>query len=70
MRRLSATTDGSCHVMMLVEGEAILLETADGTKHKFAYAETFVIPAAAKSYTLTNLGASKARVVKAFLKDQ
>jgi len=69
-QKVSATTDGSCHVMMLVEGEAILLETADGTKHKFAYAETFVIPAAAKSYTLTNLGASKARVVKAFLKDQ
>jgi hypothetical protein len=29
-----------------------------------------VIPAAAKSYTLTNLGAGKARVVKAFLKDK
>lgn len=69
-QKVRATTDGSCHVMMLVEGEAVLLETADGTKHKFAYAETFVIPAAAKSYTLTNLGASKARVVKAFLKDQ
>ncbi|HWZ36491.1 MAG TPA: class I mannose-6-phosphate isomerase [Mucilaginibacter sp.] len=68
-RQVSAATNGSCHVMMLVEGEAVLLETADGTKHKFAYAETFVIPAAAKSYTLTNLGTSKARVIKAFLKD-
>jgi len=69
-KQVSAITDGSCHVMMLVEGDSILLETANGTKHKFAYAETFVIPAAAKSYTLTNLGANKARVVKAFLKDQ
>ncbi|MFD2872607.1 class I mannose-6-phosphate isomerase [Mucilaginibacter ximonensis] len=68
-KQVSATTDGTCHVMMLVEGDAVLLETADGTKHKFAYAETFVIPAAAQSYTLTNLGANKARVVKAFLKD-
>jgi hypothetical protein len=56
-------------VMMLVEGESVLLETDNGTKHKFAYAETFVIPAAAKSYTLTNLGKTKACVIKAFLKD-
>jgi mannose-6-phosphate isomerase class I len=57
-----------CHVMMLVEGAAVLLETADGTKKEFAFAETFVIPAAAGSYTLTNLGTDRAKVVKAFLK--
>ena len=62
-------TNGVCHVMMLVEGESVLLETADGTKHIFAYAETFVVPAAAKSYTLTNPGKSTARVIKAFLKE-
>ncbi|GAA4100860.1 class I mannose-6-phosphate isomerase [Mucilaginibacter panaciglaebae] len=67
--KVNVTTGSSCHVMMLVEGESVLLETADGTKHAFAYAETFVIPEAAKSYTLTNLGKSKARVIKAFLKD-
>ena len=55
--------------MMLVEGDKVLLETADGTKHVFAYAETFVVPAAAQNYTLTNLGNSKAKVIKAFLKD-
>lgn len=68
--KVNVATADNCHVMMLVEGEAVLLETANGTKHKFAYAETFVVPAAAKSYTLTNLGKSKARVIKAFLKDQ
>ncbi|AMR34545.1 hypothetical protein A0256_13100 [Mucilaginibacter sp. PAMC 26640] len=61
-------TNDVCHVMMLVEGEAIAVETADGTKHDFAYAETFVIPAAAGSYTLTNLGKGRAKVIKAFLK--
>jgi len=61
-------TANCCHVMMLVEGESILLETADGTKQVFAYAETFVIPAAAKNYTLTNLGKTNAKVIKAFLK--
>ncbi|WCT10491.1 class I mannose-6-phosphate isomerase [Mucilaginibacter jinjuensis] len=66
--QVQVITDNCCHVMMLVEGESVLLETADGTKHVFAYAETFVIPAAAKHYTLTNLGKSNAKVIKAFLK--
>lgn len=57
-----------CHVMMLVEGEKIRIETADGTKQTFAYAETFVIPAAAESYRITNLGTNPAKVIKAFLK--
>ncbi len=61
-------TDNCCHVMMLVEGESILIETADGSNQIFAYAETFVVPAAANSYKITNLGKSKAKVIKAFLK--
>ena len=61
-------TDNCCHVMMLVEGESILIETADGSNQIFAYAETFVVPAAANSYKITNLGESKAKVIKAFLK--
>ncbi|MCO5946527.1 class I mannose-6-phosphate isomerase [Mucilaginibacter flavidus] len=61
-------TDSCCHVMMLVEGESIRIETADGSNQIFAYAETFVVPAAANSYKITNLGKSKAKVVKAFLK--
>jgi mannose-6-phosphate isomerase class I len=61
-------TENCCHVMMLVEGESILIETADGLSQVFAYAETFVIPAAVSSYKVTNLGKSKAKVIKAFLK--
>jgi len=67
-KEVTVDTGNVCHVLMLVEGTAISLQTADGTKQKFAYAETFVIPAAAGSYTLTNLGGDTAKVIKAFLK--
>ncbi|MEZ2336349.1 class I mannose-6-phosphate isomerase [Mucilaginibacter sp. RCC_168] len=65
---ISIDTNNGCHVMMLVEGDAVLVETANGTKQTLAYAETFVIPAAAKNYKLTNQGKGRAKVIKAFLK--
>ena len=68
--KVTISTENNCHVMMLVEGDKVLLETDNGTSHVFAYAETFVVPAAAKSYTLTNLGKGTARVIKAFLKEK
>ncbi|EDM33999.1 ROK family member transcriptional repressor [Pedobacter sp. BAL39] len=61
-------TDQVCHVLMVVEGDGVLLETADGTTRTFAFAETFIVPAAAESYTLTNLGKAGVKVIKAFLK--
>ena len=67
-KEISVETNNQCHVMMLVEGSAITIKTANGTEQTFAYAETFVIPAAAQSYTLTNLGKNRAKVIKAFLK--
>jgi mannose-6-phosphate isomerase class I len=65
---VEAETGNSCHVMSLVEGTAILLETADGLRRRFSYAETFVVPAAAGRYRLVNEGAGRAMVVKAFVK--
>lgn len=65
---ISIDTENSCHVLMLVEGDAILVQTEDGTQKIFAYAETFVIPAAAKKYLITCLGNKRAKVIKAFLK--
>jgi len=66
--KIGVNTTDSCEVLMLVEGESILVETADGTKREFSYAETFVIPQAAGWYVLANLGKGRARVIKAFLK--
>jgi mannose-6-phosphate isomerase class I len=65
---ITIDTEDSCHVLMLVEGESISVRTADGTEKIFAYAETFVIPAAAKNYQMTCLGNKRAKVIKAFLK--
>jgi len=66
---IKINTDGSCHVLMLVEGTSVSVRTADGTTTIFHFAETFVIPAATEEYTITNLGKDKAKLVKAFLKE-
>lgn len=65
---VSVETGDSCQVLMLVEGTSVELEVG-GEKHRFQFAETFVVPAAAQQFTLTNQGSGRARVVKAFLKD-
>ncbi len=67
-QEISIQTNDSCHVLMLVEGAALSLETADSSTHRFAYAETFIVPAAANQYKLRNLGQGPVKVVKAFLK--
>jgi mannose-6-phosphate isomerase class I len=61
-------TNGSPHLLMLVEGTAIRLETRGGRSQRFNYAETFLVPAAADPYQLVNEGTAPAKVVKAFLK--
>jgi mannose-6-phosphate isomerase class I len=66
--QVALETGDSCQVMSLVEGSAVLLETANGLRQHFNYAETFVVPAAAGSYTLKNLGEHRAKVVKCFIK--
>ena len=62
-------TNESCQVLMLVEGDYVSLEIEGKPAGTFAYAETFVIPAATKTYTLINNGTKIAKVVKAFIKD-
>lgn len=65
---VTACTGGTPHVMMLVEGTSLIVETAQGMRQRFHYAETFVIPSAAESYRLINEGPNRAFVINAFVK--
>jgi mannose-6-phosphate isomerase class I len=67
-KEISVNSGDSCNVLMLVEGSAVLVKIND-TIHQFHYAETFVVPASVKNYTIINQGTERARVVKAFIKD-
>lgn len=62
-------TNNQCHLCMLVEGEKISV-VSNGNTSGFHYAETFVVPAAAGSYHITNSGNGKAFVVVAHVKDE
>ena len=61
-------TDGKFHVLSLVEGSSIGIESENGKKDTFQYAETFVVPASAKKYTIRNHSDKEAMLVVAFMK--
>ena len=61
-------TEGSPHVLNVVEGPSVILETPGMPPQRFSYAETFVIPAATESYRLVSDTGAPVKVIKAFLK--
>lgn len=65
---IDVDTFGSCHVLSLVEGQTVRIETANGSLNDFHYAETFVVPAAAQHYRLTSPDGKAISVVKTFVK--
>ncbi len=65
---VKATTNNSCQVMSLVEGNSVLLETANGQRQRFRYAETFVVPAAAGSFRLISENGAALKVVRSYVK--
>ena len=67
---VQAHTRGSPHVLNVVAGPSVLLETAGAAPQRFAYAETFIVPAAAGAYRLRADHGQPVKVVKAFLKPE
>ncbi len=65
---VEAQTEGSFHIMNLVEGRSVLVETENGHQQYISYAETFIVPAGAKSYRITNTSDGEAKVIRAIMK--
>ncbi|MFI6468295.1 class I mannose-6-phosphate isomerase [Streptomyces sp. NPDC050528] len=61
-------TDHRFHVVNVVEGDGILLETSAGHRFRLAYAETLTVPASVGAYRVRALGAGPVRYVKALVR--
>jgi mannose-6-phosphate isomerase class I len=66
---IDINTNGSFHVLMVVEGGSVAVQTSVGKQSVYHYAETFVVPAATGTYKVINRGNEKIKLIKAFLKD-
>ncbi|MFD3583195.1 class I mannose-6-phosphate isomerase [Streptomyces sp. NPDC058683] len=61
-------TDHRFHVINVVAGDGILLETNSGHGFELAYAETLTVPASVGAYRVRALGAAPVRYVKALVR--
>jgi mannose-6-phosphate isomerase class I len=67
---VALATAGSPHVLSLVAGAEVWVETPDGRRHTFSYAETFVASAAVGHYRLISPNGEPIKVVVTHIKPQ
>ena len=69
INEIKLETNDQFHILMVVEGDYVQV-LIDNNKYtqKFHFAETFIIPAASKSYRIKNETNKICKIVKAFLK--
>ena len=72
IKAVTHNTDGNLHVLNLVEGEAVSVEspTGDFAPVEIHYAETFIVPASVGAYTIRPLGKSSrpSATIRAYLR--
>ena len=61
-------TSGRFHVLNVVDGTGVVLETEAGDRHDLAYAETLVIPAVVGGYEIRTMDGEPVKVVKALVR--
>lgn len=63
-------TENNVNMLNLVEGEAAVIESPTGAFEPFTvhYAETFILPAAAGSYTIRPIGDAPIKVIRAYVR--
>jgi mannose-6-phosphate isomerase class I len=65
---LADDTNGRFHVLNVVAGSGVVLETDAGARHDLAYAETIIVPAVVGGYAIRPLGGEPTMVVKALVR--
>jgi hypothetical protein len=65
---VAVETQGRFHVLNLVAGSEVAVETDRGDSHPLAYAETLVIPASVGSYRLQRRHGPACKVIKAWVR--
>jgi hypothetical protein len=61
-------TNGRFHVLNVVDGTGVVVETEVGDRHDLAYAETLVIPAVVGGYEIRTMDDAPVKVVKALVR--